>query len=864
MSDIAGIVRVLAGPLQAELRKGCRDATIIGSSLASYATSWVERAATILPEDQRAACRQVARLLEGYAGLAPAARRTKVKAALDLLGRLAGRPGAGNADGDATAGPRRPRRPARPVRPTARPEPTVLDQPIGARSGATPAWAKRLAKLGIATNRDLLFHFPRDYLTLRKIAELEDGERAAVLVTAGARGEAIQREGRGFRLMRYTLQVSDDSGQAWVTSFARLPRHGGPRTQAILGSPLALNYQPGAVLLIEGSVRRAGPFIGIQQSGCERLTEEPRGAGLPHGALVPVYPLTDGVYQGQVRGGVRAILSHLPDELADPLPPAMLREHALPALRTALHDIHWPATVAARDAARKRLAFEELLFLQLALAQRKRELQRPAAGISMPPRGDVVAALEGVLPFSLTRAQQRAIAELTADMAADTPMCRLLQGDVGSGKTVVAAAALLIAAQNGYQGALMAPTEILAEQHFLVMSRLLRSLGVTVELLTGSLRGQDRERAQQRIRTGKPAVVVGTHALIQEHVSFRRLGVVIVDEQHRFGVRERSDLRTKGRPLGGPPGKPSGPGAPPPDMLVMTATPIPRTLALTLYGDLDLSVLDEMPPGRRAIKTLWLPLTRQEEAFALARRQVAEGRQACVVCPLIEESETLQAEAATKLAKKLQKEDFSDLRVALLHGGMPVAEREQVMEAFRAGEIDVITATTVIEVGVDVPNATIMLILNAERFGLSQLHQLRGRVGRAGHESYCVLLTAQRYDPTGRLVPGGRAQSQDDTPTDSLELARRRLRVMLDTTDGFAIAEHDLLLRGPGEFYGTRQHGLPDFRLARLAADLGVLEEARQAGFDLIARDPHLAAPEHAGLRQHVQSLRLRMERSAG
>jgi ATP-dependent DNA helicase RecG len=849
MHDIEPIVRELAGPLHAEVRKGCPDATIIGKSLADYVRSWAQRAAAVLPAEQRGSCGEIGRLLADYPRLAPDARQEKVKAALRVLDQLSARRRPATTEPAGAAAPARSRSRRRPAstkagqaRPPARrpPEPRempVLQRPVTGRSGAVPAWAKRLGKLGITTNRDLLYHFPRDYVPLRRIADLSDGERAAILVTAGPREESVQREGRGFRLMRYALQVSDESGQAWVTSFARLPRHGGPRAQAILGSPLALNYQPGAVLLIEGSVRRAGAFIEIQQAGVERAGGE---EALPGGALVPLYPLTDGVYQGQVRGAVRRILADLPEEVADPLPAAMVRRHRLPELRTALRDIHWPATVEARDAARKRLAFEELLFLQLALAQRKREMQRPGSGLSMPPRGDVVAALEHVLPFSLTRAQQRVIAEVAADMAADAPMCRLIQGDVGSGKTVVAAAGLVIAAQNGFQGALMAPTEILAEQHFLVMARLLKPLGVTVELLTGSVRGQERERAQHRISAGRAAVVVGTHALIQEQVTFHRLGLVIVDEQHRFGVRERAELRVKGRQ---------------PDMLVMTATPIPRTLALTLYGDLDLSVLDEMPPGRRAIKTLWLPLSRQEEAFELVRRQAVEGRQAYVVCPLIEESENLQAEAATKLADQLQREDFADLRVGLLHGAMPVAEREQVMEAFRAGEIAVVTATTVIEVGVDVPNATIMLILNAERFGLSQLHQLRGRVGRAGHESYCVLLTSGRHDPTGRLAPGG---------DESLALARRRLEVMLQHTDGFAIAEQDLLLRGPGEFYGTRQHGLPDFRLARLAGDLGVLEEAREAAFDLIQRDPRLSAPEHSGLREQVDALRTRMEKLAG
>jgi ATP-dependent DNA helicase RecG len=334
--------------------------------------------------------------------------------------------------------------------------------------------------------------------------------------------------------------------------------------------------------------------------------------------------------------------------------------------------------------------------------------------------------------------------------------------------------------------------------------------------------------------------VVGTHALIQEGVEFDQLGLVVVDEQHRFGVRQRALLRSKGRQ---------------PDTLVMTATPIPRTLALTLYGDLEISTLDEMPPGRTPVATSWLPLQRQREAYEFVRRQVTEGKQAYIVCPLVEESENLQAEAATRLAEQLRAEVYPDLRVGLLHGAMKVADKDAVMGAFRAGEVDVLTATTVIEVGVDVPNAATMLVLNAERFGLAQLHQLRGRVGRGTHESHCILLSDRRHDPAGRIAPKG---------DDSIEAVRQRLRVMIEESDGFRIAEEDLLLRGPGEFYGTRQHGLPDFRLARMARDVGVLEEAREAAFWLVDQDPLLTAPEHAALREQVSALRARMDSVAG
>jgi ATP-dependent DNA helicase RecG len=432
------------------------------------------------------------------------------------------------------------------------------------------------------------------------------------------------------------------------------------------------------------------------------------------------------------------------------------------------------------------------------------------------------------------------ISEIVADMGADVPMHRLLQGDVGSGKTVVAGAALMVALQNGYQGAVMAPTELLAEQHYLVLSHLLSHFGVRVELLTGSLKAGERERAYGHLASGRAQVVVGTQALIQEGVTFHKLGLVVVDEQHRFGVRQRALLRTKGGQ---------------PDLLVMTATPIPRTLALTVYGDLELSILDEMPPGRTPVATRWVATEHQAEAYEFVRRQVAEGRQAYVVCPLVEESENLQAEAATKLAAELQQGVFADLRVGLLHGAMKVAEKDATMEAFRAGEIDVLTATTVIEVGVDVPNASVMVILNAERFGLAQLHQLRGRVGRSEHASHCLLVAQQKYDPTGRMLPGAE---------EGLDTARRRLQVLIEQTDGFAIAEEDLRLRGPGEFYGTRQHGLPEFQVARLVRDARVLEEAREAARWLTQHDPQLLEPEHTVLRQRVAALRRRMEQVDG
>ncbi len=851
MSDLRDVIRALSGPLEIEAREGYRDAAIIGRSISEYARAWAEHARDAVPrEAERRAIARIEETLADYEESDEKKRERSVGVARRLLRTLgrssksADEPGSGTARRRYAKG----RRPAkwkpgkgRPERKGTKPEPPAggadyLAGPLAQGRLKNLRWVKRLRTIGIETRRDLLYHLPRDYVQVKRVADLVDGERAAVVAEAGAREQTVTREGRGFRLMRYALEISDGSAKAWVTSFARVPRHGW-RSKAILASPLALNYAEGTRLLVEGAVKRAGGLIEIQHSGSQKLValEDVRP-----GAYVPIYPLTDGVYQGQVRSAVKTLLGKISESLPDPVPESMLRSYRLLGLRKALQQIHWPATVAVKEQAQRRLVFEELLTLQVALAQRRSEMQRPGGGISMDPRGDMVALLEEILPFSLTRAQQRVIAEVSADMAADQPMLRMLQGDVGSGKTVVAAAALLIALQSGYQGALMAPTELLAEQHYLVLSRMLEPLGVRVDLLTGSLPARERHRIHSHIASGRSQLVVGTHALIQESVDFDRLGLVIVDEQHRFGVRQRAELRTKGRR---------------PDMLVMTATPIPRTLAMTLYGDLEMSIIDEMPPGRRPVRTRWVALQQQDEAYEFVRQHAAEGRQAYVVCPLIEESEKLQAEAATKLAEDLRRDVFPDLEVGLLHGAMPVAEKDAVMESFRAGEKTVLCATTVVEVGVDVPNATVMLVLNAERFGLAQLHQLRGRVGRAGHESCCLLLTDRKYNPSKRLKPTG------DEP---LSQARSRLRVLLDTNDGFTIAEHDLMLRGPGEFSGTRQHGMPEFRLARMARDVRTLEEAREAAFRLIEQDRELSRPEHAALRQQVAELRARMEQAVG
>jgi ATP-dependent DNA helicase RecG len=541
------------------------------------------------------------------------------------------------------------------------------------------------------------------------------------------------------------------------------------------------------------------------------IVEEGEDETLHTGRLVPIYRLTEGLPQRWLRSLLWRVVGEHAAKVPEILPDAVRRRREVIPLPQAVRAIHFPQTDEELSAARRRLVFDDFLLLQLGLAIRRQREGR-ARGIAIEPAGDLVGRLRRTLPFRLTAAQERVWGEIRRDLAEPYAMNRLLQGDVGSGKTIVAAMAILTAVEAGYQAALMAPTEILAEQHLMTLRQLLPPLGVPVALLTSAIKGREREALLDGVASGGIPCLVGTHALIQEGVEFHRLGLAVADEQHRFGVVQRAMLRRKGDN---------------PHVLVMTATPIPRTLALTLYGDLDVSVIDEMPPGRQPIVTVSRAEGKRAQIYAFLRQQIKEGRQGYVVCPLVEESEATDLKAATLMAERLQKEVFPDLRVGLLHGRMGLVEKEAAMMAFKAGEIHILVSTTVIEVGIDVPNASVMLVEHAERFGLTQLHQLRGRVGRGSWKSYCILLES------GRLS----------------DEARRRLEAMTQTNDGFRIAEVDLELRGPGDFFGTRQSGLPEFRVADLLRDGRVLEEARQEAFALVAADPDLAQPEHRGLR---------------
>jgi ATP-dependent DNA helicase RecG len=656
-----------------------------------------------------------------------------------------------------------------------------------------------LRQVGISSVLDLLSFYPRrwvDRTNEARVSDLEVGKEALVLVTVRSVSKRVTKN----RKTMVTAVVGDGSGRLTISFFNQPWRE----KQLHEGLNISIFGKPD---VFQGSLQMTNPIIDL--------------IGDRTGKIVPIYPQSEKVALStwEIAGFVEnAIERCLPRGIADPLPPDVVARLGLLDRTEALRLIHLPETMADQARARRRLAFDELLRVQTVLVARKRAIEREAKGIRHVVDGQLVPRLRAALPYELTGAQQRVIGEIEADLAGVHPMHRLLQGDVGAGKTLVAVSAMLTAVQGGHQAALMAPTEVLAEQHATGVRRLLSDVTVPdpgnlfgdrplrVELLTNRVTGADRRDVLAGLADGSVDIAIGTHALIQEGVDFSSLGVVVVDEQHRFGVEQRAALRDK-----------AGGGAVP-DVLVMTATPIPRTAAMTVYGDLDVSVLDELPPGRTPIKTLWSngPLD-EAMVWADVREEVAAGRQAYVVCPLIGESEKLELASAEETYEELAGGELYGLRLALLHGKMPSAEKEAVMDAFRRGETDVLVATTVIEVGVDVPNATVMVILDADRFGIAQLHQLRGRVGRGVHESRCWLVT----------------QPDPDAPADS-----PRIQALVDSTDGFVLAEVDLDLRGEGTIMNTAQKGRSDLRLASLRRDREMIEQARQVAFEIVDADP--------------------------
>jgi ATP-dependent DNA helicase RecG len=668
-----------------------------------------------------------------------------------------------------------------------------LDTSISYLKGVGPARAEAFRRIGVITAGDLLYHIPHRYedaSTVSPIASLEPGMQGTVIGRVISKGIIPTR--RGLRIFQAVLR--DDTGMIEVS----WP-----------GQPfLDRTISKGDTLLVTGAVRF---FHGRQLQPREFINLGDDEAGTGEGRVLSVYPATEGLSFKVIRSIIDAHLDALLPLVVEYLPNDVLAVAQVPSIGDALRMVHRPASLAEAMRGRERLAFEELFFVHLLHLRAKSIAREARRGIHFENKRQLTTRLKERLPFQLTTAQTRATREIVADMCSDHRMHRLLQGDVGSGKTIVALFAALLALENGYQAAIMVPTELLAEQHWRTMTALLEPMGVAPLLLTGSLPARERRAVGQRLTSDEPVLVIGTHALVQEATLFARLGFVAVDEQHRFGVEQRKVLAAKGEM---------------PDVLLMTATPIPRSLALTLYGDLDLSVLDERPPGRQPISTALRGESARERILGFVDRELEQGRQAYIVYPVIEESEKTDLKAATTMYEALATGPFAHRRVALLHGRVDAEERESIMRRFRDGEIDVLVATTVIEVGIDVPNATVMVIEHPERFGLSQLHQLRGRVGRGAAASYCILL--------GDVSPE----------------AADRLRVFGATDDGFEIARADLRLRGMGDLFGERQSGVPTFRVADPLRDEALGERARAAAERLLEHDPELTGGGQAGLRR--------------
>ena len=690
-----------------------------------------------------------------------------------------------------------------------------LTQDIQFIKGVGPRIGALLHKKGIKTIEDALFTLPLRYEDRRKLVPIRSLTANSIQVFTGTVSAAQTVSTRNGR-KTFEVQITDTSGSITCRWFQ--------------GNPLWLSRQ--------WTVGKQGLFIAEPVGYGARLEiHHPEVEWLPEGSdpntyltqhraqfggFIPVYPLTEGIHQKAMRSIMHQVVSQFVEQVVQAVPPSIVQQYGLQPLAEALQAVHTPsdssdisALQEGRTIEHRSLVFDEFFHWELGLALKRRGIQLEP-GISFQVTHRYTKELLKLLPFSLTEAQRRVLSEIKSDMMSSAPMYRLVQGDVGSGKTLVALMAALVAVENDYQVAIMAPTEILAEQHWHNIHMLCEQIGIEVVLLTAACKGSARASVLERIASGAAQIVIGTHAVIQDKVHFHRLGLGIIDEQHRFGVLQRSIIKQKGLN---------------PDILVMTATPIPRTLAMTVFGDLSLSVIDQLPPGRTPVTTRVLTENRRSDVYRIIREQISAGRQGYLIYPLVEESEKLDLKAATQMADSLATEHFPDLRIGLLHGKLKPDEKEQVMQRFKAHELDLLVATTVIEVGIDVPNATVMVIEHAERFGLSQLHQLRGRVGRGSHTSYCLLVASNRLS--------------DDS--------RHRLSVMESSSDGFVIAEKDLEIRGPGDFLGTRQSGLPDFKIASIIRDGAMLERARGAAEALLVQDPELSSVE--GHIAHVETI---------
>lgn len=834
MNDLGSILDIIRRPFRLEVKTECQDKAVVGG-LGSYVLNWVEKASDGATSNQESLLQDLAELFRDYSEILPAKRKARLQEALSVIDQICSQIEETEDRRHKTQDVRHETSDVRREEgtPDLKSQVSSLEPPVsGLKSqvsdlelssqveisqdtgqlaalatsveyvkGIGPKRARLLAEeIGVRSVGDLLEYYPRDYL---------DRSRIKSIYQVGRSNEYETIQGVVVNQMEFTSRrstkvlkiiVYDETGVASLMAF-------GKRVQYMKTS-LKIDTK----VVVSGKFKRDYGEVNTSDYTYEVLSDE--DAELIHtGRIVPVYPLTARLNQRSLRRWTKRIVDDYASYVPEILPMDIRRRQGLIDKSAAVKNIHFPDTHERLQYARHRLAFDELFFLELGLGLKKKRWEVEELGISFPRQSDLLQRFISSLPFQLTSAQKRVFAEIEGDMRSTRPMNRLLQGDVGSGKTVVAAMAMLLAIDNSYQGALMAPTEILAEQHYNTLTSLLDPMGIQVVLLRGDMRKSDREDALLKIRTGEANIVVGTHALIQEGVEFANLGMEITDEQHRFGVMQRAELKRKGVN---------------PDVLVMTATPIPRTLALTVYGDLNVSIIDEMPPGRQKIDTRWVPEGKRQDMYQFIEKQIAQGRQAYLVYPLVEESEKLEdLKAATEMAEHFQNDVFPHLKVGLIHGRMRAEEKQEIMESFKNNEINILVSTTVIEVGIDVPNASLMLIEHAERFGLAQLHQLRGRVGRSHHKSYCLLIA----NPT-----------TDD--------AVRRMKAMTGTNDGFEIAEEDLAIRGPGEFFGTRQAGMPDLKVASLIRDAKLLEVAREEAFRIAAEDPALLKPEHQMLKR--------------
>ncbi len=797
--------------LELEEKKDFNDSAVIGG-LGQYTNTWlglaIKEAST---KAQRLKIEKIVVLMKAYRQKSvPNERRDAVIAIRQMLDEITATPAEAEKRAPTPSAPAK-TPPPPPTRnaPTPPPAPSVptprklslegLDAPVTRLPGIKEAYAEKLDKLGVSTIGDFLTLYPRrydDYSTLKTIRELEYNEEVTIIAQVW---ETKLRQSKNRRAIVSTI-LSDGTGTIEATWF----------NQPWLEKKLITGKQ----VVVSGKVSQYLGRLVLQSPQWELLQEN-----LVHtGRLVPVYPLTSGITANWLRTQQKKAVDYWAPRLPDYLPDTIRERLDFLSLNDAIRQIHFPDDWNTLESARRRLAFDELLLIQLGVLK-QRQVWRANPGTPINIDRSTIDAFIAALPFPLTGAQKRVLDEILADMAQPAAMSRLLQGDVGSGKTVVAIAAMLAVINDGGQTAILAPTEILAEQHFKGMQSLLESAGyldrINIALLTGSTKAADRRQILADLEAGNIHLLVGTHAIIQSDVTFKNLEMAVVDEQHRFGVEQRGLLRGKGGN---------------PHMLVMSATPIPRTLALTLYGDLDLSIIDEMPAGRQEIKTVWLAPTARERAYQFVRSQIEKGRQAFVICPLVEESDKIEAKSAIEEHKRLQEKIFPDLSLGLMHGRLSGKAKEAAMIAFRDGETQILVSTSVVEVGIDIPNASTILIEGANRFGLAQLHQFRGRVGRGEHQSYCILLSDS-------------ASSE----------AESRLKVMEKTNDGFVLAEEDLKLRGPGEFFGTRQSGLPSLKLVKLS-DTKLLELARTEAQKIFETDPTLTAPEHKNLARQVNT----------